>query len=154
VKAVLAAAVLLLIGVQAGSGAEVARQAARTCPVTLPDRGPGSTIGNSSLTTGAWPHNVVVADARFIQPDGSVRMKFPWWRGTRGELKIGGRRIDAKAPPLRVEIAEGYGLTGLQPTYLIFPTGGCWRISARVGTAPALTFVTLVVKAPHLRPGP
>ena len=153
-KAVLAAAVLLLIGVQAGSGAEVGPQAARTCRVTLPDRGPGLTISNSSLTTAVSQHNVVIATAGFVQPDGTVKMKFPWWRSTPGELKIGGRRLDAKAPPLRVQIAEGYGLTGLQPTYLIFPTGGCWRISARVGTAPTLTFVTLVVKAPHLRPGP
>jgi hypothetical protein len=54
------------------------------------------------------------------------------------------------ARPLRVEIASEYGLTGLQPTYLIFPTGGCSRISARAGTGQTLTFVTLVVKAPHL----
>jgi hypothetical protein len=109
--------------------------------------------GNRGLATALWTYNVVIADSRFIQADGSVRMKFPWWRRVRGDLRVTGRRLDRRAPALRAEIAEGYGPIGLQPTSLVFPTDGCWRITGRVGTA-TLTFTTLVVKAPYLTAKP
>jgi hypothetical protein len=152
-KATLAAAIVLLVIIPAGAGTNAAsRPPSRTCPVTLPNGGAGY-HGNSGLSTALWTHNVVIADSRFIQGDGSVKMKFPWWRRVRGELEVTGRRLDARARPLAAEIAAGYGPIGLQPTYLIFPTAGCWRVTGRVGTA-TLTFVTLVVKAPYLVPRP
>ena len=155
-KALLFGAVLLLIGVQPGAGGALPassgkRIALRICPVTLPDPGPANTIGNQSLTTALFPHNVVIAIRPFLRQDGTVKLKWPWWRDTPGELTVSGRRLDAKATPLKVEIAAGNGLTGVQPTYLIFPTGGCWRITGRVGSSQPLSLVTLVVKAPHLR---
>jgi hypothetical protein len=80
--------------------------------------------------------------------DGSIREKFPWWRGAgvRGRLGITGRRLDAPGPPLRADIPGGYGLTDFQATGLIFPTAGCWRVTATAGDA-TLSFVTLVAKA-------
>jgi hypothetical protein len=41
--------------------------------------------------------------------------------------------------------AHGYRDIGFQPTYLVFPTPGCWEITGRVGTAK-LTFVLFVEK--------
>ena len=80
-------------------------------------------------------------------PDGSLRMKFGWFRGqgVRGKLTIHGKRLDAPAPPLRARISEGMGETGFQATALIFPTEGCWEVTGEVGDA-RLTFVTRVTK--------
>ena len=83
----------------------------------------------------------------FILSDGSLAMKWPWWRGVSGQLTIEGRRLDAPAPPLRADITEGYGDSGFLPIDLIFPTQGCWEVTGIVGNA-RLTFVTLVMKVP------
>jgi hypothetical protein len=80
-----------------------------------------------------------------MDSDGSLSMKFPWWRGVRGKLTIEGKRLDATAPPLRANIPEGYGDTGFQSTALVFPTEGCWEVTGKVGKV-SLTFVTRVVK--------
>lgn len=131
-----------------------------TCPVTLPRRAPnaaqglfgaGSAHWNGSLFVGGlWPDGTVVfrpGGPGFVLPDGSLSMKFGWFRGAglRGKLTIHGRRLDASAPPLRADIPEGYGDTGFQATGLIFPTEGCWEVTGEVGDT-RLTFVTRVVK--------
>jgi len=77
--------------------------------------------------------------------DGSLQMKFPWWRGVRGSLTIDGRRLDAPGSRLRARIPSGYRDSGFQATGLIFPTPGCWEVTGRVGEA-SLTFVVVVVK--------
>ena len=81
----------------------------------------------------------------FVLRDGSLQMKFPWWRGVQGELSIAGRRLDTTAPPLRADIPGGYGASGFQASALTFPTPGCWEVTGRVGSA-SLTFVVDVVK--------
>lgn len=81
----------------------------------------------------------------FVLPDGSLSWKWPWWRGVQGKLTVEGRRLDAPAPPLRAAIPDGYGDKGFQATALIFPTGGCWEVTGRVGEA-SLTFHMLVVQ--------
>jgi hypothetical protein len=127
----------------------------KTCPLTLPDRSvpPGVTdwaaadsYGNGKLWTGFWPHNLVIADSGYVQKDGAISMKWPWWRGINGELKIKGQRLDAKAPPLTADIPTGYGESGFQPSGILFPTEGCWRVTGSVSGA-SLTFVTVVAKA-------
>jgi hypothetical protein len=69
-----------------------AQVVAGTCPVTLPnesvpadatDWGPSDSYGNGKLWTLFWPYNVVVADAGNIESDGSIGMKWPWWRGVK-----------------------------------------------------------------------
>jgi len=72
-------------------------------------------------------------------------MKWPWWRGVRGQLTLEGRRLDGPAAPMRASIPAGYGLTGFQATGLMFPTPGCWEVTGRVG-AESLVFVTRAVK--------
>ena len=128
------------------------------CPVTAPN---GSTPpneqasdlnhGNGKIWTVLWPEGIV----RFepggpgeIRADGSLVMKFPWWRGEGvvGALQIEGKRLDGEAPPLQAEIPDGYGDTGFQASGLVFSSEGCWQVTARAGEAE-LTIVTQVVKA-------
>lgn len=106
---------------------------------------PENSHGNGKLWTLFWPHNVVIATPDFVEDDGAVRMKWPWWRGVKGELRISGRRLDAKAPPVRADISDAYGRSGFQPSAIFFPTDGCWEVTGRVGEA-SLTFVTIVLK--------
>lgn len=131
------------------------------CPATLPNpTGPrgaspevffgwGASHGNGTLWVGGlWPGGVITADQQFTAADGSVSMKFGWWRAAHGRLTITGRRLDAAAPPLRADIPTGYGDTGFQATGVTFPTEGCWRVSGRAGGS-TLAFVTLVLKTPR-----
>jgi hypothetical protein len=106
--------------------------------------------GNGKLWTAMWPHNVVIATPVYIERDGAVGMKWPWWRGVKGRLNITGRRLDGKAPPLTADIPD-YGTTGFQASGISFPTEGCWEVTGRVGEA-RLTFVTLVLKASRYWP--
>lgn len=125
-----------------------------TCPLTLAngrmppaEQWAGMNHGNGKLWTAFWPHNLVIATPDNVEPDGSIAVKWPWWRGVRGDLEISGRRLDANAPPLAVDASsDGYGKSGFLPTGIAFPTEGCWQVTGRVGGA-TLTFVTLVVKA-------
>lgn len=135
---------------------------AEACPVTEPngrrppdpERVAGGTglggYGNDALWTNVWmwgEGGVPVPDSHVL-PDGSLGpMKWAWYRYTPGHLNITGRRLDAPAPPLQVEHPGDYGERGFRPVGLIFPTGGCWEITGRVGEA-SLTFVTLVVPPP------
>ncbi len=109
--------------------------------------------GNASgtLFTEPWPGGKVVFTPEgpgSILPDGSLAMKWPWYRhNVVGQLAIEGRRLDAPAPPLRVEIPCCYDETGFQPSELIFPTEGCWEVTGKAGGA-ILKFVTLVLSVP------
>jgi len=133
---------------------------ARNCPVTIGHPIPPTTpwrdrlfgwpaaYGNGSLWVGSlWPHGVVIITPDQINPDGSMGMKFGWWRSTTGFLTITGRRLDAPAPPLSAQ-ASDYGLTGFNASGVTFPTEGCWQVTGKVGPV-TLTFVTFVIKARH-----
>jgi len=132
------------------------RPAALVCPVTPPNglNPPGENpselyFSTNGLTTVLWPDGTirfVEGGPGSVEADGSLGMKFPFWRGedVRGPLTITGRRLDAQAPHLRADVPEGYGQTGFQASGLIFPTAGCWQVTARAGGAE-LTFVTRVV---------
>jgi hypothetical protein len=104
--------------------------------------------GNGKLWTILWPEGTVVfqpGGAGFIGDDGSLSMKWPWYRAVQGRLTIRGKRRDGPAPPLRADIANGYRETGFQATALIFPTEGCWEVTGQVGES-TLTFVTRVIR--------
>ena len=125
---------------------------ATDCPVTQPngiryDAEPaGGNHGNRALVTELWPDGTILfkpGGAGYVLPDGSLSMKFPWWRLRSGKLRIEGRRIDGGSYPMRAEIPSGYGDAGFQATALIFPRPGCWEVVARVGDA-SLRFITLV----------
>jgi hypothetical protein len=134
---------------------------ARRCPKTIPGpAGPAvrprsalfgwsDSHGNGKLWVGGlWPHGVIVARRDFIQPNGSISMKFGWWRKVAGALTITGRRLDAPAPPLAASVPSGYGDTGFQASGVYFPTEGCWQVTGKVAST-SLTFVTFVIKKTH-----
>lgn len=110
--------------------------------------------GNAQLSVGPfglWPNGTVVFKPRssgFVTRDGALGMKFGWTRGVKGKLKVGGRRLDGSAPPLRLDTNDGYGDIGFQASYLIFPAPGCWEVNAQVDEREdsRITFVTRVVK--------
>jgi hypothetical protein len=134
-------------------GVSIRLGATRTCPVTVPRHraSGGFNYGTRDLRVELyWPRGTLTAGPlpgggtmATIAPDGSIDVKVGWWRGLSYRLTIVGRRLDAPAPPLRADIPEGYGSRGFQPTGLIFPTTGCWRVTGRLGPA-RLTFVVRV----------
>jgi hypothetical protein len=129
------------------------------CPTTTPNgfgvlrEGVTSPQGNHAndartMSTSLDPDGTITfkpGDAGCVEPDGTMGMKFPWWRGVRGALRIEGQRLDGEAPPLRASIPRGYGPTGFQATGLLFPTAGCWEVTGRVAEE-RLTFVIFVEK--------
>jgi hypothetical protein len=80
----------------------------------------------------------------FVDHDGALGIKVLWKRGKKGRLSLSGSRLDGEAGPARAYLND-YGDTGIQPSYLVFPTPGCWKITGGVADA-RLTFVLLVEK--------
>ena len=128
------------------------------CPVTIPNGNnpPGEAAsdvshGNGALWTMLWRNGIILMTPQYVLPDGSFAMKFPWWLGEkfRGTFVIQGRRLDAKAPPLTADVSAGLTSSGqpFRASTLVFPTEGCWEVTARADAA-RLRFVTLVVSSP------
>ena len=114
--------------------------------------GPGTTVyGNGKLFVTLSTNGLIVAPAGYVNPDGSIGWKFPWWRYVSGQLTITDHRLDASAPPLTSDVPAGYGETGFQASGVTFPSEGCWQVTAEVDHHTTLTFVTLVVDAVHSR---
>ncbi len=142
-----------------GSSERTPVASTRACLVTVPN---GSTPpgepphplhhGNGKIWTDLWPNGqVIVRDRGWIQSDGRIAMKWPWFRAldAAGPLTVTGRRLDAEAPPLEAIIPDGYGEVGFKVSGLIFSTPGCWEITAHSGRYE-LTFVTEVIVPPEL----
>ena len=81
----------------------------------------------------------------FVDQDGALGMKFAWSRLVPGMIQAGGKRLDGNAPPARVYFNKGYGKRGFHPSYLVFPTPGCWQITGRLADQ-SLTFIVWVEK--------
>jgi hypothetical protein len=79
--------------------------------------------------------------ALFGQHSGE-RSKTYWVRPQGTQLVIGGRRLDASAPPVEAHIPCCY-TSGFQIIGLFFPTEGCWEVTAKSGDSE-LQFVTQV----------
>lgn len=120
---------------------------AMNCPVTKtildqPPKDPNA----DPLGFGEWYVN---ADRTiWVQPQswrvGDEGNKVIWIKPAGFNLNVSGRRLDAPAPPLRVSSPCCYP-TGFQVTGVIFPTAGCWEITATAGSSE-LRFVTEVAK--------
>jgi hypothetical protein len=137
----------------------VARVDAKRCPVTLPRKwtpppgvpadalfGSGSSYGNGKLWVGGLgTGGILDVLPEFVDKDGSIGMKFGWWRAAPGKLRITGRRLDSPAPPAIGEVPDGYGDLGFQASGVRFPTEGCWEVTGSLPTT-SVTFVTFVIK--------
>jgi hypothetical protein len=121
-----------------------------------------SGYGNPEQTMfiGLWPGGKVYfcpncAGSFFA--DGSLSMKFWFYRTIPGEVVIEGRKHNEPGPVAHLATlrgpADGYGETGFHPAALLFPEQGCWEVTARIGEAQ-MTFVTLVVWIPFERQRP
>ncbi len=99
--------------------------------------------GDGKLAVALQPRIVAKPNPR----DGSLGMKFMWWRGVKGKLQISGQRLDATAKPAVGDVPDGYGDQGFQASGITFPTPGCWAITGSVA-GDSLTFVVVVVRAP------
>lgn len=131
------------------------------CPVTAPNHHappvgsdslpPGAApfwYGNSSLGTSLWPEGRVVFrpdGPGAVLSDGSLRMKFFWLKRPGLPLHVSGHRVDDNSVQLRAQVNSEFTAQGMQPSHLIFPTPGCWRVTAKVGSE-MLSFVTAVIK--------
>jgi hypothetical protein len=122
------------------------------CPVTIPNgRTPAGEepspyhFGNDAVVTALWPNGVVLVDFGMIELDGSLGLKWPWWREIRGQLTIEGYAHDDGSMTLSGEVPDGYGDSGFQPSGILFPSEGCWKVTARL-EHESLTFVTWVQK--------
>lgn len=103
------------------------------------------TFGNDSLYTILGSRiTFKPGSAGWVLADGSLSMKYPWWRLRNGQLTIKGHRLDDTAPPLRASIPDGYGDIGFQATSLIFPTPGCWEVTGSVGDS-SISFIVDVI---------
>jgi hypothetical protein len=132
------------------------------CNVTKPNgvgRHGRDGYGNEALSTYLFPRGTVVfwpASGGYVTHDGALGIKHPWQRTIRGYLTIEGRRLDGRASRLRADIpppGHGYGDFGGMPTSLIYPTPGCWEVSAWVGTRRDLT-LTFVIRVVKIAGGP
>jgi hypothetical protein len=150
----LGVAVIVLVLVGACSSPALTASPVAACEPTLPngDAPPGhepgpNWYGNGSLYTALWPNGEIIASRAFVRADGSIGMKFPWWRapgvGAAGDLRITGREVTTGAN-ISAEIPDGYG-PRFQASGIIFPTEGCYEITAKSGDAE-LTFTTKVTK--------
>jgi hypothetical protein len=137
VKAVLAGAGCAAVMLSAGVGTS-----AVTCPVVA-----AKTVSptNSRLWTSANHYGSFVASPQYVNPDGSIWLKAPWFaagprgrskKGPRGVLHITGRRLDAVDARLRAKTTqvwvEGYGGSGVWAAVITFPSEGCWAVKGRV----------------------
>ena len=104
--------------------------------------------GNDSVGTNLWPDGTIVfkpGGVGFVLPDGALQMKFFWLKAPGAHLTVTGHRLDGASDTLRADLDRQFDPRGFQPSYLIFPTPGCWQVNATTG-GETLTFVTSVVK--------
>ena len=157
----IAAVSMVSVGGSLVGARHIQQAAGALCAVTAPNgvvagssEREENSYGNAQLSVGPfglWPDGTVVfkpGGPGFVTRDGALGMKFGWTRGVTGTLRVTGHRLDGEAAPLRLEASDGYGDIGFQASYLIFPSAGCWEVTAQVGDRAdsKITFVTKVVK--------
>ena len=71
-------------------------------------------------------------------------MKWPWWRGVKGQVSVRGRSLDGKPGAVKAATLP-YGETGFQPSALVFPGPGCWEVTGEVAQS-SISFVVAVEK--------
>ena len=126
---------------------------ASACPLTKPvwATPPEDSAVEGSPEPGYYFVNAdhsIWASAWWMEPSASPLrvnaegIKVGWFRPAGATLNITGQRIDALAAPLEAHIPCCYP-TRFQATGLIFPTEGCWEVTARAADRE-LSFVVQV----------
>jgi|SRR5882724_808509 len=146
------ASVLLATSLLVSTPNPVSASADTACPVTKPDGKlqlssdcPGN-YGNNGLWVGLQPEiEFRPGGPGYVLRHGALEFKFAWCKQVLGKLSISGRRLDQPAPPLRSSFYAEPVEKGVVPSYVIFPTVGCWEVTGKVGDV-SLTFVTRVTK--------
>jgi hypothetical protein len=100
----------------------------------------GNWYGNTALWVRLPPQGVLPAQSNGTDP---FTTKFPWWRQVRGQLSITAQRLDGPSAGFLSDIPDGYGDLGFQPTGLIWPSPGCWRVTGSIA-GRSLSFVAWV----------
>ena len=95
-----------------------------------------------SLMASAW----WAGDAAPPLQAGDAGVKVGWFRPAGATLQISGQRLDGQAPPLQSHVPCCYP-TRFQATGLIFPSEGCWQVTATAADSE-LTFIVNVVPQP------
>jgi hypothetical protein len=153
--AIVPAIVATHVSCRSGATARAGASEGRSCPVTNPNgqglqASDGTRLGNhgdgSTLATSLWGGAVVFKPGGpgCVGADGSLWMKWPWWRGTRGQLSVRGRSLDGSPGAVKAAILP-YGETGFQASALVFPAPGCWEVTGQVADA-TLSFNVEAVK--------
>jgi hypothetical protein len=128
----------------------------RACPVTLPNgnRPPGqptgiSWYGNGLLWAGLTADGIYAVPADRVDPGGAIGTKLLWvtappWRAP----TLTGERLDEPSSPLHVVgMNRGSFRNANHPSFMspvVFPSAGCWRLTARDRDV-GLTYVVSVV---------
>jgi hypothetical protein len=73
---------------------------------------------------------------------GAWATKFPWWRIIPGALTITARRLDGPTGHFSGNpgTVDSYGTAGFDPSYLVWPSLGCWQVTGTVANQ-SLTIV-------------
>jgi hypothetical protein len=125
------------------------------CPVTVPNgrTPPGEQPspedrGSGGLWTVIPSDGRIVAKRAFVLPDGSMRIKFPWWGSRRADahLRITTSSLHPRGGMARAQISPGRtAAPHFWASAVIFQTEGCWRVTASAGQA-RLSLVVFVVR--------
>jgi hypothetical protein len=89
-----------------------------------------------------WGSAWWTGEEKFNMHAGEEGNKMGWFRSAGADLEITGQRLDAKAPPLESDVPCCYP-TRFQATGLIFPTEGCWEVTAKAADK-VLSFIIRV----------
>jgi hypothetical protein len=129
---------------------------ATRCPVTVPNgtKPPPKPLGigwhgNGLLWTLLAPDGIYAAPPARVRADGSILDELRWATRSRNRApSVSGRRLKARAPPLRVLAVRRRSSRSRKAAFwaiaAVFPAPGCWRITARVADI-RLTYALNVV---------
>jgi hypothetical protein len=127
-------------------------EAAAACPFTSPTDSPPTDTDVFGGGPGAeWycsPDRALCAVKNGPWPAGG--WKVGWRKPAGAKLVVTGRRLDADAPPLRADVPDGYHGT-FQASGLLFPTAGCWEVSAQAAGSTVHFVVTVEPPPPAPR---
>lgn len=125
-----------------------------------PPNGGGRIHGNGEVWSWLPQDGIYVASGPQVHPDGSVEIKWYWWRRTEtpdasrptfpGEMRITGHRLDSPAEDF-VGRVHKHNTGTFQGATIVFPSAGCWEIVGSSGAEP-LTFVVLLLVADDTMP--